>query len=1127
MNLEAIIDLYKSDSKTKNITELIEDPTLPRLFLKGLRGSLPAFLASAIFKLSPRNHLFILESKEEAAYFQNDLKAIMDKKDVLFFSDSFKKAGQLDEINKSNVLLRAESLSRLMSSITTGELIVTYPEALFEKVVNTQVLSNSTLKLKTEEKLDVDFIVEVLVEYGFEHTDFVYEPGQFSVRGGIVDIYSFGNELPYRVELFDDEVESIRTFDPISQLSAKKIKQVVIVPNIQSHFTNKDKTSLLKLLPDETAIWIKNTESLFEILKELEQKAIEIGEQILESEEEKKHEIFNEDIIESIVKSKDLLDELGNFSVIEFGSKAYFSGHTIEYNASPQPSFNKNFELLIEDLRKQSSAKFENYIFSENPKQIIRFEQIFEDLEANVKYHAVQKGIYEGFVDRDLKISCYTDHQIFDRYYKFKIKQSFSKKNALSIKLIKELSRGDYVTHIDHGVGKFIGLQTIEVNGKKQETARIEYKDGDMLFVNIHSLHKISKFIGGEGKKPKIYKLGSRTWETLKQKAKRRIKDIAKDLINLYAKRKASKGFAFSKDSFLQTELEASFIYEDTPDQHKATLDVKADMEAEFPMDRLVCGDVGFGKTEIAIRAAAKAVADNKQVAVLVPTTILAMQHYKTFSERLKEFPTEIDFINRFKTAKQKKETLEKLSKGEVGIIIGTHAILSKNIKFKDLGLLIIDEEQKFGVAAKEKLRNFKVNVDTLTLTATPIPRTLQFSLMSARDLSLIRTAPPNRQPITTELALFKGEKIRDAIYHEIYRGGQVFFVHNRVKDIEEISSLIRKHCPDIDIGVAHGQMDNKTLEQRMLNFENRVYDILISTNIIESGLDIPNANTIIINNAHHFGLSDLHQLRGRVGRSNKKAFCYLLSPGLHGLPDDSRKRLKTIEQYADLGSGFDIAMKDLDIRGAGNILGAEQSGFISDIGFDTYQKILNEAIQELKETEFKDVFEDQLVKAKKFVKDCQVETNSEMLIPNKYVNSPNERLSLYRELNAMETEEEIQEFKIKLLDRFGPMPTEVNKLFYVVRIKWVATRLGFDRIILKGGRMRCYFVQNTDSPYYESPIFTNILSVVQSYRFKESCQMKQTGNQLVLIFSGANSIKAGRAILVEIEDVLKSIEKV
>ncbi|MCL4140948.1 UNVERIFIED_CONTAM: hypothetical protein GTU68_067115 [Idotea baltica] len=759
------------------------------------------------------------------------------------------------------------------------------------------------------------------------------------------------------------------------------------------------------------------------------------------------------------------------------------------------------------------------YLFCGNARQVNRFAAIFEDLNADVSYEALLSNIAEGFVDHDINVSCYTDHQIFDRFYKYHIKQSFSKKAALSVKLIKELVPGNYVTHLDHGIGKFSGLETIDVNGKKQEAVRIIYKDNDLLYVNINSLHKISKYVGKEGSKPRVNKLGSDAWEKVKRTTKRKIKDIAADLIKLYAKRKSTKGYAFAPDSFLQTELEASFIYEDTPDQLTATQAVKADMEAENPMDRLVCGDVGFGKTEIAIRAAAKAVADSKQVAILVPTTILAMQHYKTFVERLKDFPCTVDYLNRFKTAKEKKVTLEKLAAGEVDIIIGTHALVGKSVKFKELGLLVIDEEQKFGVAVKEKLKQFKVNVDTLTLTATPIPRTLQFSLMSARDLSTINTAPPNRRPVTTELIRFNADKIRDAINYEIYRGGQVFFVHNRVKDIADITAMIQKLCPDIDIGMAHGQLDNKTLEERMLKFEKRAYDVLICTNIVESGLDIPNANTIIINHAHNFGLSDLHQLRGRVGRSNKKAFCYLISPPLHTLSDDSSKRLKTIYQFAELGSGFNIAMRDLDIRGAGNLLGGEQSGFIADIGFATFQKVLDEAILELKQTEFKEVFAEQLIKEQKFLTDCQIDTDLEMRLPDDYVNNITERLNLYTELNQTTNEENLQKFREQLVDRFGNFPQPVKELFNAVRLRWLSIDLGFERLIIKKTSLRCYFIGNQESAYYSSPIFANVMAYIQKHPGK--CRIKESHNKLFIIFEDVRSMKAAQNLLQEMHHIV------
>lgn len=1123
MQLNDLLGLYRDDPRTEKIALAVGAEQPQQLHLEGMVGSSPAFLAAATWMKAPAHHLFILANKEQAAFFQNDLSNLLEKKDILFFPDSFKKPGYFDEINRSNVLLRTEMVSRLLTSQTTGELMVTYPEALFEKLVDTKVLAENTIHMKVAEKLNIDFIVEVLVEYGFDHVDFVYEPGQFSIRGGIIDIFSFGNENPYRVELFDDEVESIRTFDPLNQLSKKKISQVTIVPNIQTQFESKEKVSLLKMIPEKTLIWMEDPEAVKDALMKCEEKLANLDEYLKDAVIEQDNPISEGQLEGSFMKSGDVVAELSAFSLISFGENPLPSAESITYRFEPPPSFNKNFDLIIRDLKQKEKDKCLTFIFSDSKRQFKRFGAIFADLNADLKYETINIAIFEGFVDPDLKLACYTDHQIFGRYYKYKVKQGFARKDALSIRLIRELRPGDFVTHIDHGIGKYSGLEKIEVNGKTQETVRILYKDNDILYVNINSLHKISKYVGREGTKPRVNKLGSDAWSRVKRKAKKKIKDIAADLIKLYAERKQAKGFAYSPDSYLQTELEASFIFEDTPDQMTTTLAVKEDMEGDAPMDRLVCGDVGFGKTEIAIRAAAKAVADSKQVAILVPTTILALQHYQTFSERLKDFPAEVDYLNRFKTAKEKRITLERLEKGQVDIIIGTHGLASNKVKFKDLGLLIIDEEQKFGVAAKEKLRSFKVNVDTLTLTATPIPRTLQFSLMNARDLSTITTAPPNRQPVTTELMTFKGEKIRDAINYEIYRGGQVFFVHNRVKDIEEIAVMIKKYCPDIDVGIAHGQLDNKLLEEKMMKFIKRQYDVLVCTNIVESGLDIPNANTIIINNAHHFGLSDLHQLRGRVGRSNKKAFCYLISPPIHGLPQDSRKRLKTIKQFADLGSGFNIAMKDLDIRGAGNLLGGEQSGFISDIGFETYQKILNEAIQELRENEFKDVFKGQIIKQGSFVQDCQIDTDLELLIPDNYVNNVTERLNLYTLLNRVKDEEELAGYAKKMGDRFGKLPREVKELFNGVRLRWVATKLGFEKINIKNRKLRCYFVENQESPYYESAIFQGILKYILTK--PKVFQVKQTNKYLILIVEEVGGMKKATELLREIDQHVQSQE--
>lgn len=1120
MDFKQLFKKYVDDARTQQLASALTHQADVRTHLHGLVGSQGAMVAAATYYAAPAPHIYILANKEEAAYFMNDLKNIFEqRKEVLFFPDSFKKAGDPAELNKTNVLMRAETLSRLLHTQTTGELIVTYPEALFEKVVNTRSLQKSTIHIGINEKFAVDFILELLVTYGFSRADFVYEPGQFSVRGGIVDIYSYGNDLPYRIELFGDEVESIRTFDPLTQLSVKKITQVNIVPNIQTQFEAAEKTSLFALLSNNTTVWVKDTYATLDINErcyhaalthalQLQQKGID-----LQADDEAA--MWNTpDPAAVLLPTNQLLADLQRFNIVEFGSQNYFANpQKLTYSAAPQPSFNKNFNLLLADLREKAKMKFDLNLLVSNPKQVERFHAIFDDLKADFQYTPTVIALYNGFIDYDLRLVCYTDHQIFDRYYKYQLKQGYSKDKALTIKMLRELQPGDFVTHIDHGVGIFSGLEQIEVLGKPQEVVRLVYRDNDVLYVSVNSLHKISKYSGADARPPKIHKLGSDVWERTKQKVKHQIKTLAFDLIKLYAKRKASRGFAFSPDTYLQTEVEASFIYEDTPDQLKATQDVKADMEALTPMDRLVCGDVGFGKTEIAVRAAAKAVADNKQVAVLVPTTILAMQHFQTFKDRLKDFPCKIDYINRFKSAKQKRETTDQLAKGEVDIIIGTHAILGKSVQFKDLGLLIVDEEQKFGVGAKETLRNLRTNIDTLTLTATPIPRTLQFSLMSARDLSVMATPPANRQPVHTELVALDDERIRDIVNYEIYRGGQVFFVHNRVKDLVSIAAMLLRLCPDVTVGIAHGQMNNDELEDHMLKFIGGQYDILVSTNIIEAGLDVPNANTIIINNAHWFGLSDLHQLRGRVGRSNRKAFCYLVSPAVHTLPDDSRKRLRSIEQFSELGSGFQIAMRDLDIRGAGNLLGGEQSGFIADIGFDMYQKILSEAMRELKETDFKEVFADQIIKDQHFVADVQIDTDLEMLIPPYYVANTAERLSLYTQLDNIANEEKLHVFERELTDRFGKPPQQVRELFNAVRLRWVARRLGFERISLKGRKMRCYFVDNQESAYYNSDIFGNIMQHIQHHHHRKA-SLKEVKGKLLAIFDDVTSIQQTRQIL-------------
>ncbi len=1124
MNLDELLGLYRNDPRIRKLTEKIQTTPPANLHLAGVVGSADAFIAAGVFGISTFNHVFIHTDKEEAAYFQNNLSNLLEGKEVLFFPDSFKRPGKFEEVNNNNILLRTEVVNKLSNSSTTCELIVTYPEALFEKVVQRSVLQKSVIQITISEKLDADFVTEVLVEHGFERVDFVYEPGQFSIRGGIVDVFSFGNELPYRIELFGDEVESIRVFDPSTQLSERKLSKVSIIPNIQTQFTVEQKTSFFEALPNNTAIWIKDLGFLVEILDKCFDTAVAVYDLIktgnLKLEEE--NHFFSAEPAKIFELSKDVLQRMTNFACLELSSKSHLKGETIEFNLKPQPVFNKKFNLLIENLKQNEQQHIINFLFSENPKQLKRFNHIFEDMQAQVQLFPVVKGIHQGFLDADLKVACYTDHQIFERYHKYNIKAGFSKSQALLMKTLRELKPGDYVTHIDHGVGVFSGLEKIEVNGQKQEAVRLIYRDNDLLYVSIAALHKISKYTGKEGTVPKINKLGTDTWEQVKRRTKKKIKDIAEELIQLYAKRKVQKGHAFQKDSYLQTELEASFIYEDTPDQVKATKDFKVDMEAEHPMDRLVCGDVGFGKTEIAIRAAFKAVTDSKQVAVLAPTTILTLQHYQTFKARMEDFPCKVDYINRFKSTAQKKETLKKLEDGEIDIIIGTHALLGKGIKFKDLGLLIIDEEQKFGVSSKERLRELKVNVDTLTLTATPIPRTLQFSLLGARDLSIINTPPPNRQPIQTELHVFNDETVRDAIYYEIYRGGQVFFIHNRVKDIEEVAGMLKKLCPDVDFGVAHGQMEGHKLEESMMKFINHDIDVLVCTNIVESGLDITNANTIIINNAHWFGLSDLHQLRGRVGRSNKKAFCYLFTPPLSSLPDDARKRLKTIEEFSDLGSGFNIAMRDLDIRGAGNLLGGEQSGFIAEIGYETYHKILDETIRELKQTEFKDLYKEELEQKLDFVRDCQVDTDVEMLIPDEYVRNINERLNLYTELSNIKDEPGLAKFRDELRDRFGPIPPQVEELFHAVRLGWLGKTLGFEKITIKNNQMRGYFPENQESFYYQSEVFGNILKYVQ--RYPSRCQVKQTDKFLILIFQGINTMEQARVKLGDINQTVMTI---
>jgi len=1104
--------MYQNDIRLKQLAAGISlpDPRV-RIYLDNLRGSSVNFVATAVWQLSDANHVFILNDKEEAAYFHNDLEHLTGALDICFYPDSFKKTGAFSELNSSHVMLRTEALTKFSTERVHKKVLVTYPEALFEKVVNPSTLSGNMISIKVGETLEVEKLMHRFVGLGFKREDFVYEPGQFAMRGGILDIYSFGNEHPYRIELFGDEVDSIRIFNPETQLSERKLLQVSILPNIETKFETGEKISLLDYLPANTVIWAKDLDFTLGRFGKLEHdlpEKVEIGTVALDHEEEWLKELTRDDF----ETTEHWLAQLKKRHLIEWYNHS-LQKHTgdeittsIQFATEEQPVFNRQFDLLIQDLKKRCSQQCTAFIFAENPKQLERLRSIFEDLKAEINFTPIPTSISKGFLDHEKNILCYTDHQIFQRYHKYKVKQAYSRGKALTIRALRELQPGDYVTHIDHGVGVYSGLQKIEVNGNLQEAVRIIYRDNDVLYVNINSLHKISKYTGKEGSPPRVNKLGSDAWEKLKNKTKKQVKDIAADLIKLYAKRKASQGFAFSPDSYLQTELEASFFYEDTPDQSKSTADVKRDMEAPSPMDRLVCGDVGFGKTEVAIRAAFKAVGDSKQVAVLVPTTILAFQHFQTFRERLKDFPCTVDYINRFKSSKEKKETLKRLEEGRIDIIIGTHALLGKDVRFKDIGLLIIDEEQKFGVAAKEKIRELRANVDTLTLTATPIPRTLQFSLMNARDLSIMNTPPPNRQPVHTEVMVFDEYTIRDAIYYETERGGQVYFIHNRVQSLPEMAGLLRNLCPDLEIGMAHGQMEGSKLEEALMNFIGHKYDVLCCTNIVESGVDIPNANTIIINNAHQFGLSDLHQLRGRVGRSNKKAFCYLLAPPMSTLPNDSRKRLQTLEQFNELGSGFQIAMRDLDIRGAGNLLGGEQSGFIAEIGFEMYQKILDEAIRELKTTDFKDVFKEELERKKDFVSDCTIDTDLEILIPDTYVENISERLSLYTQLDDIESEEELEIFAASLKDRFGPIPSQVEELFTTLQCRWLAKDLGFEKLIMKNTQLRLYFISNPDSPYFESEVFHHIMGYIQTQT--NNARLKQVGKNFMLIAEKMQSMK-------------------
>ena len=1111
---------YKNHAHIGAIVKALRDGG--HLLCSNLAASSKAFVVEETFRQMGGQHLIVCADKEDAAYFYNDLESLLgergmdySKKQVLFYPTSYKRPYEPEKPDNSYILSRTEVLQRVSTS-ERKTLIVSYPEALSEKVFTRKLLAKNTFKLKVGEKVNLDFLTDLLYDYEFENVDFVVEPGQFAIRGGLVDVFSFANDYPYRIEFFGDEVESIRSFNIADQLSIEKLKQIVLLPNMQERAFIEEREAILQYLPDTTTIWLTDMAFFASQVDKEYDRAIEGFEKLQSSAEEevkalKPGQLFS--------KSEELLDCLKKRRTVEFGTSSQLSTlnsqlSTLNFHTKPQPIFSKNFQLLIDDIAEHKEEGYRVIIFSESSKQLSRIQAILNDINHNDELHRDFEtetiAIHGGFIDEDLKVCCYTDHQIFERYHRFHLRDNFSTKQAITLKDLYELKPGDYVTHIDHGIGRFDGLETIENNGKPQEAIRLIYNKGDLLYVSIHSLHRIAKYSSKDGAEPNLSTLGSGAWNRLKNKTKSKVKDIARELIKLYAERKRTPGFQFAPDNYLQNELEASFIYEDTPDQLKATNDVKRDMESEHPMDRLVCGDVGFGKTEVAMRAAFKACCDSKQVAVLVPTTVLALQHYHTFTERFNGFPVTVEYLNRFKTTKQQTEILKKLEKGEIDIVIGTHRLTGKDVKFKDLGLLVIDEEQKFGVAVKEKLKEMKANVDTLTLTATPIPRTLQFSMMGARDLSVITTPPPNRYPVQTELRGFDGELIRDAIQFELARNGQVFFIHNRIQNIMDVHDFILKYVPGVRIAVAHGQMEGAKLEDIMLGFINGDYDVLLCTTIVESGLDIPNANTIIINEAHRYGLSDLHQLRGRVGRSNKKAFCYLLTPPLNTLTQEAQKRLRALEEFSDLGEGINIAMRDLDIRGAGNILGAEQSGFISDIGFETYHKILDEAILELKETEFQDIFDKE--EEKTYVADCTIETDMEVRFPADYINSTQERVSLYSELDRTKTEEALMRFTDHLIDRFGPIPKQVNDLLNTVRLRWIAKDLGFEKILLRHHNMTAYFVSNPESKYFESATFQKNMQYVMTHPKRTA--LKETNDKLQLTVKEVSTVTQALELL-------------
>ena len=1110
--------------------EAFASPAPPRkIALEGMLGSARAVICQCLSKKAPGNQLFVLRDKEQAAYFCNDLEKLegepleedASRKKILFYPASFRHPYDVEEVDNANVQTRTQVLGRLQGK-EKGLRIVTYPEALSEKVPAIRQLASNTVSIHKGESLSQDFLIDFFDQYHFSQVDFVAEPGQYALRGGIVDVFSYAGELPLRIEFDNDQVVSIRSFEAGTQLSVLHHDQADIIPDLQQCVPVEERAGLLSYFGLADWLWVEEAANCFQSVEAALEKARKTyGEQTSLIARSEPSGLY--------VSGAELENEFRKRTVFEIGMEKYFSPDlAVSFSIRPQPVFHKKFDLLADYILDSADHGYKTFILSENPKQFQRMDRVFFELSQKdrpIRYIPLEISLNEGFVDQDLKIACFTDHQIFERYHRFVVQARRKDSQALTLKELYSLKPGDYILHMDHGVGRFAGLQKVQVNGREQEAICLVYKDNDMLRLSIHGLHKMTRYTGKEGSVPVLDRIGSSAWTVQKNRAKQKVKDIARELIRLYAQRKASKGFAFSADSYLQHELESSFFYEDTPDQLRASNEVKRDMESSEPMDRLVCGDVGFGKTEIAVRAAFKAVCDGKQVAVLVPTTILAYQHYKTFSERLENFPCKVEYLNRFRPAKQQKEILRQLASGQVDILIGTHRILGKDVQFKDLGLLVVDEEQKFGVAMKEKLKKLKVNVDTLTLTATPIPRTLQFSLMGARDLSIIQTPPPNRYPIETQVRPFNQEVIRDAIEHELSRRGQVFFVHDRVQNIMEMAGMVQRLIPDARIAVAHGQMEGEKLEEIMLGFMEGVYDVLVSTKIVENGLDVPNANTIIVNEAHHYGLSELHQLRGRVGRSNKKAFCYFLAPPEHLLTPDAKRRLRAVEEFSDIGGGFQVAMRDLDIRGAGNILGGEQSGFISEIGMDMYQKILDEAIQELRQEQWEGKPGAESLppaggsrqgEPDFSVADCQIETDLEILIPDDYVGNITERLSLYKELDSMETEAQLEAFSRSLRDRFGPVPRPTADLVRTVALRALAKKAGWGKVVLKQGRMAIVFAASDESAYFQSELFGKVLTYVQDH--PSQSRLQDFKSKLGVVFEGVEDVEQAmglcRAIL-------------